>query len=350
VSEARASAAAHGGWRAWAELLRAPLLLSPVADVLAGWCLGAACFRLPGGDRSRLAGVLEEAARSPSRELAAAAAAGICLLAAGMAQNALADRDDDALRKPGRPLPRGALSPREVAVAWAALTLAGMGLAASVSGAALAVAAAIAGLTAAYHYGLKPLRAAGCLTLGTLRACDLLLGVCVAMAWLVRAEGAPILPGPVMFDTPVALTVAGLYAAFMTGASLHASTDDEAPSRPSRLASLLGTSLNQLALAGLTVVLADMAIVRLLRSPDAGAWAMLLAGLALTAFAILRAWRGARTLPPGPLTGVLLSGLYLFDAAVCAAHPSGRAGLAASAFVLLLFCASRIMRRSFPPT
>jgi len=335
--------------RAWAELLRAPLLLSPLADVLAGWAIG---FRAATTEPARLdprdAGGLWHAARESSPALAGAMAAGLCLLAAGMAQNALADREDDARRKPQRPLPRGALTPASVRAAWLALSAGGLALASAVSPAALALAAAILALTAAYHYALKPFRTAGCLTLGALRGLDLLLGCAVVEAWLRHAlpghgEGAAF-----ALDPQGPLLVALLYALFMAGASLHASTDDEPRPRPTSLPSTLGVAQQTLALALLTVLLSLPLLRSLPRATDT--FLPLAGALAIPAWALVRLLAARSRLPPGPFTGVMLSGLYLFDAAVCCAHPLVALGLGTSAIALALFGASRLMRRAFPPT
>jgi 4-hydroxybenzoate polyprenyltransferase len=341
---------ARGGWRAWAELLRAPLLLSPIADVLAGWSIGVASTRLMAQDDPHPGPVFAEATRVVSPALACAAVAGVCLLAAGMAQNALADQRDDAERKPLRPLPRGALSRAAVWIAWSGLSLAGLGLAASVSRPAMFVALGILALTAAYHVALKRFRLPGCLALGGLRALDLSLGACVAKTWLDRSDGAPSLPYPTQWTPVLAVMTAAFYALFMAGASLHASTDDEAPGGKRPLASRFGVGLHLLALAAFAGLFGVTVLGRFMLTKDNTGLVMAAPALGLACFAFVRAWRAARSLPPGPLTGVLLSGLYLFDAIACLAHRTLWIALLSSAFVLALFAASRRMRRAFPPT
>jgi len=355
VNEARAGAGTHassarrGGWRAWAELLRAPLLLSPVADVLAGWALAFhVVTTYPAQVRRDDSERLWSAALESLPALGCAIAAGLCLLAAGMAQNALADRDDDALRKPRRPLPSGAVSPGAVRVAWMALCAGGLLFAGSVSSIALILALSIVALSTAYHYVLKRFRVPGCLALGTLRALDLLLGYAVVETWFRLGFPERDMGRTFALDPDAGLAIAGLYAAFMCGASLHASTDDEPASRAGRVASRSGLALQVGALALLMwfICSASWSHVPLLaRRVPAVAGAMVLA-----TWALVRLCKGWRDLPPGPLTGVMLSGLYLFDASISCVHPLPALGLGTAGLILALFGASRRMRRLFPPT
>ncbi|NEC02030.1 UbiA family prenyltransferase, partial [Streptomyces anulatus] len=76
--------------RAWAELLRVSALFSVPGDALAG---AAAVGRRPG------------------RGTALAIGASLCLYEAGMALNDWADRDEDAVDRPHRPIPSGRISP-----------------------------------------------------------------------------------------------------------------------------------------------------------------------------------------------------------------------------------------------
>ncbi|MBU3871709.1 UbiA family prenyltransferase, partial [Streptomyces sp. 4503] len=74
----------------WAELLRVSALFTVPGDALAG----AAAARC-----------------GPNRGTALAVCASLCLYEAGMALNDWADRDIDAVERPGRPLPSGRIAP-----------------------------------------------------------------------------------------------------------------------------------------------------------------------------------------------------------------------------------------------
>ncbi len=342
----------RGGWRAWAELLRAPLLLSPIADVLAGWTVGMlyAVRRTAGSPLASDADVWRTA-RDSLPALALAALTGVFLLAAGMAQNAVADSVDDALRKPSRPLPRGAIGIRAARAAMWALTAAAVACAVLTGVRSLVLCVAVIALTATYHLALKRFRLPGCLALGSLRGFDMLLGTAAvataSASWLPAFDTPPL--GLVSPAQP--LVIAGLYALFVTGAALHASTDDSPPNASTRRWSRAGLALHAIVLlvlpwkfspvdAGDATAVTDHAALQ--------ASSLLLP--VVTLWALGRLLIGFRTLPPGPLTGVALSGLYLFGAIVCLRYDAAGIGLAAAALVLLLFGASRRMRRAFPPS
>jgi 4-hydroxybenzoate polyprenyltransferase len=347
VSAAPAAGGATAGGstlRAWLEVLRAPLLLSPCADVLAGWSLAFTVAFVRASAAEPSAG---DAFRAPGAALAAwpvllrAMLTGMCLLAAGMAQNAVADVEDDRRRKPGRPIPRGALSVGAARAAWVGLTLMALVVAASVSERLLDVAAAIAALTWLYHFVLKRWRLPGCAALGALRGLDLALG---GVALMAASAGAR--PGStedaLRFANlgPVLLTAPG-YAAYMACASLHASTDDEPGARAwSRLG--LGAAV------ALLLILLVLTVAPLLRAGETSPVRWLSA--VLVAAAILRLARAWRRLPPPAVTGVALSNLYLFDASVVCFGNYEPLALGGGAFILALFVLGRLFLRIVPPS
>ncbi|WP_413103895.1 SCO3242 family prenyltransferase [Streptomyces sp. Inha503] len=138
----------------WAELLRVSALFTVPGDALAG----AAAAR-----------------RGPNRGTALAVCASLCLYEAGMALNDWADRDIDAVERPGRPLPSGRIAPAAALTAATGLTAAGLLCAAAAGRQALATATALAGTVWAYDLGLKN-TPAGPPTMAAARALDLLLG------------------------------------------------------------------------------------------------------------------------------------------------------------------------------
>lgn len=139
---------------ALAELVRAPAALSVPGDVVAG--AGAA-------------DVLD-------RRTAGLACASVCLYWAGMAANDWADRDLDAVERPGRPIPSGRISaPAALGVAGA-LTAAGLAIAGAAGGKrALAVAGPLAAAVWAYDLKAKNTNA-GPFAMAACRALDVLLG------------------------------------------------------------------------------------------------------------------------------------------------------------------------------
>ncbi|MEV0219774.1 SCO3242 family prenyltransferase [Streptomyces sp. NPDC050704] len=138
----------------WVELLRLPALFTVPGDALAG----AAAAGAP-----------------PNRRTLLAIASSLCLYEAGMALNDWADREEDAVDRPHRPLPSGRIRPPAALAAAGGLTVAGLGLACSAGRRPFAVAGALAATVWSYDLILKR-TPAGPLAMATARALDLLLG------------------------------------------------------------------------------------------------------------------------------------------------------------------------------
>lgn len=143
-----------GAVRGWAELLRVSALFTVPGDALAG----AAATGL-----------------RPNRRTLLAIAASLSLYEAGMALNDWADREEDAMERPHRPLPSGRIAPSAALGAAAALTAGGLALAAAAGRPALTVAGGLAATVWAYDLGLKH-TPAGPAAMATARALDVLLG------------------------------------------------------------------------------------------------------------------------------------------------------------------------------
>ncbi len=139
---------------AWAELLRLPALFTVPGDALAG---AAAAGARP-GPRTLLA-----------------IGSSLCLYEAGMALNDWADRAEDAVERPHRPIPSGRVRPAAALTAAGALTGAGLALAAGAGRPALAVATPLAATVWAYDLKLKH-TPAGPPAMAAARGLDLLLG------------------------------------------------------------------------------------------------------------------------------------------------------------------------------
>lgn len=150
---------------AWVELLRLPAL-----------------FTVPG---DALAGAAAAGARPTPRTLAAIASS-LCLYEAGMALNDWADRAEDAVDRPHRPLPSGRISPTAALAAAGGLTAAGLALASTAGRRPLAVAGALAATVWSYDLVLKR-TPAGPVAMAAARSLDLLLGGVAANGDLRRA-------------------------------------------------------------------------------------------------------------------------------------------------------------------
>ncbi|MFD9769645.1 SCO3242 family prenyltransferase [[Kitasatospora] papulosa] len=183
--------------RAWAELLRVSALFTVPGDALAG---AAATGRRPG------------------RGTALAMGASLCLYEAGMALNDWADREEDAVDRPHRPIPSGRVAPGAALAAAGALTAAGLALAARAGRPALAVASGLAATVWAYDLRLKHTRL-GPAAMASARALDLLLG---ATATAGAAPAGPGLAGthPPSAALPAALAL-GAHTYAVTAVSRH---------------------------------------------------------------------------------------------------------------------------------
>ncbi|MFE6930397.1 SCO3242 family prenyltransferase [Streptomyces sp. NPDC057699] len=140
--------------RAWAELLRVSALFTVPGDALAG----AAAV-----------------GRRPDRGTALAVGASLCLYEAGMALNDWADREEDAVDRPHRPIPSGRIAPGAALAAAGVLTAAGLALAGRAGRPALAVTSGLAATVWAYDLRLKHTRL-GPAAMASARTLDLLLG------------------------------------------------------------------------------------------------------------------------------------------------------------------------------
>ncbi|MER5614501.1 SCO3242 family prenyltransferase [Streptomyces sp. NPDC002215] len=157
--------------RAWAELLRVSALFTVPGDALAGAAASG---------------------RRPDRGTVLAVGASLCLYEAGMALNDWADREEDAVDRPHRPIPSGRIAPAAALAAAGALTAAGLGLAGRAGRPALAVATGLAATVWAYDLRLKH-TPAGPAAMAAARGLDLLLGA-TATGGAGRTTGA-VAPG-----------------------------------------------------------------------------------------------------------------------------------------------------------
>ncbi|WP_431948572.1 SCO3242 family prenyltransferase [Actinacidiphila sp. bgisy167] len=138
----------------WAELLRVSALFTVPGDALAG---------------------AAATGQAPRRGTFLAIGTSLCLYHAGMALNDWADRDEDAVDRPHRPLPSGRISPAAALTAATALTAAGLALAARAGRIPLTLATTLAATVWAYDLRLKH-TAAGPAAMAAARALDLVLG------------------------------------------------------------------------------------------------------------------------------------------------------------------------------
>jgi 4-hydroxybenzoate polyprenyltransferase len=143
------------------ELLRPPNLPTALGDPVAGYMLAAA------GDHSGL----------PWIRLGAVAVAAVLLYAAGLIWNDIADRGEDGIVRPERPIPSGRIGLPAARTAAVLLAVCALGLAACASPRAGAMAAILAGLALAYNFAARRIAAwLGFLNMGLCRGVSGLMG------------------------------------------------------------------------------------------------------------------------------------------------------------------------------
>lgn len=176
-------------------LLRAGTLFSPAADVLASACVVAAAT----------------GSAVWSADIARAAGASVLLYGAGMVWNDIADRAVDARVRPERPLPSGQLAV-SAAIAFGTLLLAA-GLALSPWRLHHGL---IAALVLVYDFASKRVLPLGAITMGLLRALNLL------------TAAAPLWPEP----PRTLLVAAACYAGYIVAVTFLGSFEDDRSVRP----------------------------------------------------------------------------------------------------------------------
>ena len=176
-------------------LVRAPNLFTALADIGAGFLIVQAQF----------SGTLSW---WPLLPLSIASA---CLYLSGMAFNDVADHEEDARVRPGRPLPAGAVSLRGAAGCGAGLMALGLAAAALFGTVSLCLALFLAASILLYDFGAKRVPVAGPLVLGFCRFFNLQLGMSAQLdfaANLANPAFAASLHAPAL--------AAGAYAAGLT--------------------------------------------------------------------------------------------------------------------------------------
>jgi len=228
----------------------------------------------------------------------------LLIYSAGMAANDLADRRLDRRKHPGRPLPRGVLSPLGAALGVGGLAAAALWLGGGPAGhtGTVAVALVLAGL---YDFALKRFLVAGAVAMGAVRMANASLGLWPLLAR--RPEAWPVLFAPLLI---------GLYAA---GVTVLSTTEDV--QAPRRLA--VARALAALAFAG------------------AAALSWILGGLptlgVAVAFGVASSTIFGRTPRPGPARKQVLEmllGLYWLAAVLAG---GGHAGTLESAVLYSFF-------------
>lgn len=312
--------------RTWLQLFRAPNLFTVPGDPMVGYILAS----------------LGSAAEFP---LLLAILASLCLYAAGLLDNDLADLAEDRGERPDRPLPSGAASPGTVAAVAAVLLVVGLACAAAASFTAFKVAAVLAVLIALYNHWSKRIAFIGALNMGACRGFSILLGATatphgdLTLQMLAAHRLTPLL---------IAIVLVALYIAAVTNLARHEmkrSAPPEAKWLPiSALLFGMISFLRELPFPSFEGGIAGF-MERLTPTPF---WSVLF----LFAVAVATSFRLTLTLaaePPAPIPpaiGQAIRILLLLQAAFCVATGS-LIGVGAATFLLILSPLSRAASRRF---
>jgi len=138
--------------------------------------------------------------------------ASCCLYLSGMVFNDVFDRKQDAVERPGRPIPSGRVSVKSAVILGVVLMLVGVGSAATVSQISLLVALLLVASILGYDGVLKK-TPVGPLAMGTCRFLNVMLGASVQCTWM-----------PGLLSQPQLTAAAGL-GVFIIGVTLFAQTE-----------------------------------------------------------------------------------------------------------------------------
>ena len=148
--------------KAWLQLFRVPNLFTVPGDPLAGFLIATS-------------------GRLDSRALCAVLAS-LCIYAAGLAMNDLADFAEDLRERPKRPLPSGAISRSAAWIVVANLILLGLGLCFLAGPAAVLMGFGTVLGVVLYNFLTKKIPVIGALNMGVCRGLSLLLGAAAGLS------------------------------------------------------------------------------------------------------------------------------------------------------------------------
>lgn len=193
--------------RAWLQLLRFPAVFTAMADILLGHFIAS--------EEHRSFAVGSFRFDAPGKLLLLLGASS-CLYLSGMAFNDFFDHREDAMKRPGRPIPSGRISPLGAAMLATVLMLAGLLLASFAGMHSLFVAVLLALAILGYDGGLKR-TVAGPVVMGLCRYLNVMLGASDVPSW--------------QYPQTIAATAMGFY---VLGVTIFAQHEEDA-SDPQKL-------------------------------------------------------------------------------------------------------------------
>ncbi|MEI8121852.1 MAG: UbiA family prenyltransferase [bacterium] len=296
-----------GVWRAWLTLFRPPNLFTAPGDPLVGAMLASGTL-----------GLLPQ-----WHLIGATLGAALLFYAAGLLANDFFDRSIDALERPDRPIPSGAVSPFTVLAVAVALTLAGILLLVLAGRPAFVMGLLLAGASWFYNSTGKRVGWLAPLSMGLCRGLSLWMGACT-----FGFQGA------MTTDVLVSVVALTLFIALITGFA----RDEAASSR---------SAIPLWRIGRLPILLAAWLAFILLRSPHTAPLAFILAAMSLVWVVVwvIQIKPSASPQQIQSAIGGLIRGLILTQAALCAS--TGSEGQGAALLLLAAFPVSGWLGRWF---
>lgn len=287
--------------RAWLQLIRVPNLFTVPGDPIAGFMMANQNFM--------------------DWSLLWVACASLCLYAAGLIDNDLADQEEDLRERPNRPLPSGAVPRKQAIVAQWCLNAAGLVcLALTRSQAALILGVTLIVAVLLYNRVTKHIPVVGALNMGLCRALSVFIGSVVGPMHTYE-----------LAKIPAIITL--LYIAAITNLARF-----ETGSRVPRVPALLPFPVFLLgATAG--------SLFALVRPSAAGAIAIFAVGVGMAGWITYDLLAGRKPLPP--TIGSFIRCLLFLQAAVCYAGSPDEGGRVAAIALLALYPISKRVSRTF---
>ncbi|MFW6133638.1 MAG: UbiA family prenyltransferase, partial [Planctomycetota bacterium] len=227
-----------GRLRAWAELLRAPNLLTVPGDPLVG--------------------LLVATSWAPPRVWIAAPAASVLLYAAGLVQNDWADRRRDARDRPERAIPSGRITPRTALATSVVLLVAGVAAARVCGPPTLATACGLVAAVSCYNLLTKRLPVLGPVNMGLCRALSVGIGLAAGAEQVAAGWSGDFRPGL----SPMLLLPAGVIGVYVAAVTAIARGEARAT----------GVGWLRNLPAGMLAVVATFAVTQSVESPVRVAW------------------------------------------------------------------------------
>jgi 4-hydroxybenzoate polyprenyltransferase len=307
--------AARNGLWSYLQLVRPANVVTAFADVLAGYGVALSAADSTSLGPPRLPGP------ASALSLVALLVATGCLYAGGVAFNDFFDRDVDAVERPERPIPSGAVPAAQAAWLGSLLIAAGIFAAAQVNLTAAAAAILVAVLAIAYDSWLKR-TPVGPICMASCRAVNLVLGMSAV-------------PAAIGVRWPLALLVAGYIGAvtFLSRGEVHGGSRSTG-------------ALCALVMTGVVLVVAWLGLSQ--PSPVGTVISLLLT--AWLGWRVVPAfWRAFRRADPSSIRAAVRTGvlsLILLDAALASAC----AGPVYGVVVLALLLPAQLLARMFAVT